>query len=206
MIILCKRVHLYLHDDFQLVTRRIATWGLKFKQPDGPSLSILAISSIQLQTSSHYNPFLPYHRTNKLRFISWTYQIQSDHHHYIYFFHKSHDQSIHPTWKRYDVKTWTPLLPDSAGSTGTPDTTGTPEAAAAASKGALQALREVLEEMQHHLEEEKLELGFFVSLGRNSWDIYIYILLSYPEISWNKYHQISISGGFRYLLPSGKLT
>jgi len=37
----------------------------------------------------------------------------------------------------------------------------------------------VLEEMQHHLEEEKLELGFFVSLeslGRNSWDFF-------PEIS-----------------------
>lgn len=66
MIILCKRVHLSLHDDFQLVTRRIASWGLKFKQPDGPSLSILAISSVKLQTSSHYNPFLPYHRTNKL--------------------------------------------------------------------------------------------------------------------------------------------
>jgi hypothetical protein len=38
----------------------------------------------------------------------------------------------------------------------------------------------VLEEMQHHLEEEKLELGFFVSLGRNSWDITGHIL-KYPE-------------------------
>ena len=103
------------------------------------------------------------------------------------FFQYSHDQSIHPTWKRYDIKTWTPLLPDSNGSAGTTGTTSTTEPAApaapAASKGALQALREVLEEMQHHLEEEKLELGFFVSLeslGRNSWDFF-------PEISWNKY-------------------
>ena len=42
------------------------------------------ISHIKLQTSSHYNPFLPYHRTNKLCFISWNFQIQSDHH-LIYF-------------------------------------------------------------------------------------------------------------------------
>ena len=65
---------------------------------------------------------------------------------------------------RYDISTWTPLLPDTGSSA------ADPPAAAKGPKGsldasALQALREVLAEMQHHLEEENLELGFFVSLG-----------------------------------------
>lgn len=70
---------------------------------------------------------------------------------------------------QYDVNSWTPLLPDSHGSHGSNGSADPPPAPAMA-KGALQALREVLEEMQHPLEDEKLELGFFV-LGLDSLEL-----------------------------------
>lgn len=70
---------------------------------------------------------------------------------------------------QYDVNSWTPLLPDSYGSHGSHGSADPPPAPAMA-KGALQALREVLEEMQHPLEDEKLELGFFV-LGLDSLEL-----------------------------------
>ena len=76
--------------------------------------------------------------------------------------------NLYPPPLRYDVNSWTPLLPDSHGSHGSNGSADPPPATAMA-KGALQALREVLEEMQHPLEDEKLELGFFVSLGPDIW-------------------------------------
>ena len=56
---------------------------------------------------------------------------------------------------RYDIKKWTPLLPDAlyTAGAGTTSVDGTASAEGEEKKSALQTLRDVLTEMQHPLED-----------------------------------------------------
>jgi len=71
---------------------------------------------------------------------------------------------------QYDIKSWMPLLPDALYTAGTTSVEGTASTEREEKKSALQTLRDVLTEMQHPLEDDKLETGFFM-LGLDSLEL-----------------------------------